>query len=104
MPVDAQVAVDQESAGVAARWGRAYRCFRRPILEAIRPETLTSTGPSIVQEVLFRVHRAGATIREIPLTFVDRKDGDSKLGLGLLLDGYFMILRLKMRALLGRNP
>jgi dolichol-phosphate mannosyltransferase len=78
-----------------------YRCFRREILEAIAPETLTSTGPSIVQEVLFRVHRAGARIVEIPLTFVDRREGDSKLGLGLLLEGYFMILKLKLRALLG---
>jgi dolichol-phosphate mannosyltransferase len=81
-----------------------FRCFRRGILEAIRPETLTSEGPSIVQEVLFRVHRAGAKIVEIPLEFVDRKEGDSKLGLGLLLDGYVMILRLKLLALLGRNP
>jgi dolichol-phosphate mannosyltransferase len=81
-----------------------YRCFRRQILEAIRPETLASEGPSIVQEVLFRVHREGARIVEIPLRFVDRKEGDSKLGLGLLLDGYWMILRLKALSLLGRRP
>lgn len=80
-----------------------YRCFRRGILEAIRPETLTSEGPSIVQEVLFRVHRAGARIVEIPLVFVDRKQGNSKLGLGLLLDGYWMILRLKLASLLARE-
>lgn len=81
-----------------------YRCFRRQTLEAIEPRTLTSAGPSIVQEVLYRVHRAGARIEEIPLEFVDRKDGESKLGLGLLLDGYVMILRLRILALLGRNP
>jgi len=81
-----------------------YRCFRRETLEALRPATLTSTGPSIVQEVLFRVHRQGARIVEIPLRFVDRKEGDSKLGLGLLFDGYVMILRLKILAMLGRNP
>jgi dolichol-phosphate mannosyltransferase len=81
-----------------------YRCFRRRTLEAIRPETLTSAGPSIVQEVLYRVHRAGARIEEIPLEFFDRKGGESKLGLGLLLDGYVMILRLRILALLGRDP
>jgi hypothetical protein len=78
-----------------------YRCFRRAALEAVRPETLTSVGPAIVQEVLFRVHRAGCRIVEIPLTFVDRREGDSKLGLRLLLDGYFMILKLKLRELRG---
>ena len=81
-----------------------YRAFRRGALEAIRPGTLTSTGPSIVQEVLFRVHRQGAKIVEIPLTFVDRKDGDSKLSLRLLFDGYLMILKLKLLALIGREP
>jgi dolichol-phosphate mannosyltransferase len=81
-----------------------YRGFRAGILRRIRPETLTSEGPSIVQEVLFRVHRAGARIVEIPLEFVDRQEGESKLGLGLLLDGYFMILKLKLLALLGRRP
>jgi dolichol-phosphate mannosyltransferase len=78
-----------------------YRCFRRETLEAISPATLTSEGPSIVQEVLFRAHRQGAKMVEIPLTFVDRREGDSKLGFGLLLEGYFMILRLKLRALRG---
>jgi dolichol-phosphate mannosyltransferase len=81
-----------------------YRGFRAETLRAIRPETLASEGPSIVQEVLFRVHRAGARIVEIPLEFVDRKQGESKLGLGLLLDGYLMILKLKLLALLGRRP
>lgn len=81
-----------------------YRGFRASALRAIHPETLTSEGPSIVQEVLFRVHRAGAKIVEIPLEFVDRKEGESKLGLALLLDGYFMILKLKLRSLFGREP
>ncbi|HET9888024.1 MAG TPA: polyprenol monophosphomannose synthase, partial [bacterium] len=68
-----------------------YRAFRRSALLAIDPATLTSTGPSIVQEVLYRAHRARLCLVEIPLRFVDRKEGDSKLGLKLLIEGYFMI-------------
>lgn len=74
-----------------------YRGFRRAALLAIDPASLTSTGPSIVQETLFRAHRAKLRLVEIPLVFVDRRSGESKLGLGLLLDGYFMVLRLKLR-------
>jgi dolichol-phosphate mannosyltransferase len=81
-----------------------YRAFTRRALEAIRPATLTSRGPSIVQEVLFRAHRAGARIVEIPLVFVDRRRGGSKLSLRLLFDGYVMILRLRILSLLGRTP
>ena len=79
-----------------------YRCFRRDVLSRIHVETLTSVGPSIVQEVLFRVHEAGAKIVEIPLAFVDRKQGDSKLGLRILLDGYFMVLKLRLRSWFGK--
>lgn len=81
-----------------------YRAFTRKALEAIRPATLTSQGPSIVQEVLFRAHRTGARIVEIPLVFLDRREGDSKLSLRLLFDGYVMILRLRLLELLGKHP
>jgi dolichol-phosphate mannosyltransferase len=80
-----------------------YRGFTRAALEAIRPATLVSVGPSIVQEVLFRAHREGLRIVEIPLEFVDRREGDSKLSLRLLFDGYVMILRLRVAELLGRK-
>jgi dolichol-phosphate mannosyltransferase len=80
-----------------------YRGFRRAALEAVRPGTLVSKGPAIVQEVLFRAHRAGLRVVEVPLEFVDRRLGDSKLSLRLLLDGYLMVLRLRLSELRGRN-
>lgn len=83
-----------------------YRAFRRSALVAIDPASLTSTGPSIVQEVLYRAHRARLRLVEIPLRFVDRREGESKLGLKLLVEGYFMILKLKAQDFLagsGRN-
>ncbi len=81
-----------------------YRGFRRAALQAISPETLRSTGPAIVQEVLFRADRAKLRIVEVPLQFVDRREGDSKLGLGLLLQGYVAVLKLKAADLLGPGP
>jgi len=80
-----------------------YRAFRRSALVAIDPASLTSTGPSIVQEVLYRAHRARLRLVEIPLRFIDRREGKSKLGLKLLLDGYVMILKLKAKDLLGND-
>jgi dolichol-phosphate mannosyltransferase len=78
-----------------------YRGFRRTALEAIDPASLTSKGPAIVQEVLYRAHRAGLRIVEVPLRFVDRQHGDSKLGVGLLLQGYLAVLRLKAGELIA---
>lgn len=78
-----------------------FRCFKRNVLEKIKPEKLESKGPSIVQEVLFKAHLKGFKIKEIPITFVNRTKGHSKLGIPQLAAGYFMVLKLKIRHLLG---
>ena len=79
-----------------------FRCFKRKVLEAISLETLESKGPAIVQEVLFKAHLKGFEIKEIPITFVNRTKGKSKLGIKQLVAGYFMVLKLKMQHLAGK--
>src|SRR3989338_4009110 len=79
-----------------------FRCFKRKVLKGIRAETLSSKGPAIVQEVLFKAHLKGFRIKEIPIKFINRTKGRSKLGIKQLADGYFMVLKLKARHLLGR--
>ena len=78
-----------------------FRCFKRKVLEAIRLERLESKGPSIVQEILFKAHLKGFKIKEIPITFVNRTKGHSKLGISQLATGYFMVLKLKVKRLFG---
>ncbi|MBI2653397.1 polyprenol monophosphomannose synthase [Candidatus Woesearchaeota archaeon] len=78
-----------------------FRCFKRKVLGKINVQNLESKGPAIVQEVLFKAHLKGFKIKEIPITFVDRTKGKSKLGIPQLAAGYFMVLRLKVRHLLG---
>ena len=79
-----------------------FRCFRRGILEKIGIEKLESKGPAIVQEMLFKAHLAGARIKEIPIDFINRTKGKSKLGLRELAMGYWMVLRFKVLHLTGR--
>lgn len=78
-----------------------FRCFKRIVLEKINLDKIESRGPSIVQEVLFKAHLKGFKIKEIPITFVNRTKGKSKLGLPQLAAGYYMILKLKINHLLG---
>jgi dolichol-phosphate mannosyltransferase len=78
-----------------------YRCFKRKVLEKIKPEKLEAKGPAIVQEVLFKAHLKHFKIKEIPITFINRTKGHSKLGLKQLAIGYYMVLKLKMQNLLG---
>ena len=78
-----------------------FRCFKRKVLESINVENLESKGPAVVQEVLFKAHLKGFKIKEIPITFIDRTKGSSTLGILQLAAGYFMVLKLKFRHLLG---
>ena len=78
-----------------------FRCFKRKVLEKINPEKLESKGPAIVQEILFKAHLKGFKIKEIPITFIDRTKGESKLGIPQLAAGYFMVLKLKVKHILG---
>jgi dolichol-phosphate mannosyltransferase len=76
-----------------------YRAWSRKALEVIEPQTLRAQGPAIVHEALYRAARKKIRIQEIPIRFVDRKLGFSKLNLGKLAYGYFWVLRL---AVLGK--
>jgi dolichol-phosphate mannosyltransferase len=78
-----------------------FRCFRREVLEKINLNRIESKGPAIVQEVLFKAHLKGFKIKEIPITFVNRTKGKSKLGIKQLANGYFMVMRLKIKNILG---
>jgi len=78
-----------------------FRCFKRKVLEGINPEKLESKGPAIVQEVLFKAHLKGFKIKEMPITFVNRTKGKSKLGMPQLIAGYFMVLKLKIKNIFG---
>ncbi len=73
-----------------------FRCFSRGAMKAVDPGSLRSVGPSIVHEALYRAARAGMRIAEVPIEFLDRKEGVSKLTLWRLGAGYFWILRLRL--------
>jgi dolichol-phosphate mannosyltransferase len=56
-----------------------YRCFRRAALAELGMATVASEGYCFQVDVAFRVHRAGLRVREVPITFVERALGESKM-------------------------
>jgi len=72
-----------------------FRSFRRRVLEKIGLETLVSTGPSIVLEILYKAHRLGFSIEEVPIVFIDRKKGQTKLTGRTLAGTLLMALRIR---------
>jgi dolichol-phosphate mannosyltransferase len=72
-----------------------YRCFTRKVFTAIPPSSLVSTGPSIVHELLYKAHRKGFTIGEVPIEFEERDKDQSKLTFGRLLQGLLMVIKIR---------
>jgi dolichol-phosphate mannosyltransferase len=57
----------------------SYRCYRTALLRRLDFAAIRSRGYSFQEEILFLLQRAGATIRETPITFADRTRGNSKI-------------------------
>jgi dolichol-phosphate mannosyltransferase len=73
-----------------------FRCFRREVLEIIPLSKLTSTGPSIVEEILYHCDKHGFRMKEVPIIFQDRKKGKSSLTFSKLLQTFFMLHKIKL--------
>jgi dolichol-phosphate mannosyltransferase len=72
-----------------------FRCFRREVLEAVDLDDLISVGPSVVLEVLYKAHLLGFSIGEIPITFVDREKGKTKLSFLTLVETLVMVIKFR---------
>jgi dolichol-phosphate mannosyltransferase len=70
-----------------------FRCFTREILERLDLDNLVSVGPSVVLEILYKLERLGAKVQEVPIRFVDRRRGTTKLNLATLLETLLMALK-----------
>jgi dolichol-phosphate mannosyltransferase len=79
-----------------------YRCFSRKVLEAIDMEDMISTGPSVVLEMIYKVAVKGFEIKEVPILFRDRRQGNTKLDTVTLLETLVMVLRLRKMRKAGR--
>lgn len=72
-----------------------YRCFRRKALEEIQLSSLISTGPSIVLEILYKCAVKGMRIKEVPIVFIDRRLGQTKLNMKTLAKTLAMVARFR---------
>ena len=71
------------------------RAFRRSALERIDPASLRAHGYSVQVETTVRAHRAGLRIRELPIVFRERRAGVSKMDLGVLLEWWLIVWRIR---------
>jgi dolichol-phosphate mannosyltransferase len=79
-----------------------FKCFRRAALEAIDLDALSAHGYAFQIETTYRVHRAGLRIVEVPITFVERRAGASKMTTSIVAEAMWKVPLLRLGALAGR--
>jgi dolichol-phosphate mannosyltransferase len=98
-------------ANVYARWVTGlpvrdstggFKCFKREVLEKIGLDNIHSNGYAFQIEMSFRAWRKGFKIKEIPIIFVDRRAGESKMSKKIVREAIWMVWKLRILSILGR--
>src|SRR5690242_4903798 len=98
-------------ANVYARWVTGlriwdltggFKCFRRRVLEAIDLTQVRSNGYAFQIEMSVRAWRKQFRLAEVPIVFVDRTEGQSKMHGGIVREAVWMVPRLRLMAWFGR--
>lgn len=76
-----------------------FRCYHRRVLETINLDAIFSSGYSFLTEMTFLCEQAGFRIGEVPITFVNRTEGASKISKNEIYRAFYTLIRLRTQAL-----
>ncbi len=79
-----------------------FKCYKREVLENIRPELIKSKGYAFQIEMKFTAWKLGYKIVEVPIIFTDRRLGSSKMTGGIFNEALWGVLRMKLRSIFTR--
>ncbi|MBI5059302.1 polyprenol monophosphomannose synthase [candidate division KSB1 bacterium] len=78
-----------------------FKCFRTTVLQAIDLDRVKSGGYSFQIEMNFKAWRKGFRWKEIPIIFVDRRVGQSKMSKAIIREAVMMVWKLRLRSMFG---
>ena len=73
-----------------------FKCFHRRVLEAIDLDIVSSEGYSFQVEMTYRTLRRGFSVAEVPITFMDRRVGQSKMSREIFLEAIWMVWKIRL--------
>lgn len=79
-----------------------FKCYRRQVLESIDLSKVRSNGYSFQIEMSFRAWKKGFRLKEIPIIFIDRREGTSKMSKKIVREAIWMVWRLRLMSILGK--
>ncbi|MEX0673594.1 MAG: polyprenol monophosphomannose synthase [Gaiellaceae bacterium] len=75
-----------------------FKCFRREVLERIDLGSISAKGYAFQIETTYRALRAGFRVHEVPIVFVDREVGGSKMSRSIVLEAIWRVPALRLRS------
>lgn len=78
-----------------------FKCFSRRVLEQLDLQTVRSNGYAFQVEMNYRCYLHGFKVAEVPIMFVDRRVGSSKMGSHIVTEAARVVLRLRWQTLTG---
>lgn len=78
-----------------------FKCFSRRALETLNLNNIISKGYIFQLELNYKVWLSGLKVKEVPITFYERRDGQSKMAGGIIFEALFAVLRLRVKAVTG---
>ena len=79
-----------------------FVCFSRKALETIGLDKIKLKGYGFQVEMKYRAFKKGLKIIEVPITFTDRTQGESKMNGGIIKEAVFGVIELKLKSLFGK--
>lgn len=79
-----------------------FKCFRREVLEAIELDKVQASGYVFQIEMSMRAWKKGFRIKEIPIIFVDRVVGESKMSKKIMREAIWMVWALRLKSIFGK--
>jgi dolichol-phosphate mannosyltransferase len=81
-----------------------FKVFRRPVLEAIDLDSITSRGYAFQVETTYRAIKKGFRVVEVPIVFHDRAEGSSKMSRGIVAEAVWRVPGMRLRRGWRRSP
>src|SRR3989440_11591102 len=72
-----------------------FRCYRREVLQSLDLDSIQSQGYAFQVELVYRVMKQGFKIAEIPIIFIDRRVGKSKMSHQIVIEAFTYVLRTR---------
>ena len=77
-----------------------FKCYRREVLQRIHLDRIRFVGYAFQIEMKYNAKRLGFRIAEVPITFIDRQFGTSKMSMGIFKEAFFGVLQMRFRRVL----